>query len=99
MKTIQELWGHDIGWTYVQGFTRMNDESLESIKDKFGTIESFLNQDFKTYELISNISETMEEERLEDKVEEISRENLAKAFNFSNTGDSHKTITDPKKQE
>jgi hypothetical protein len=99
IKTVQELAEYEPTWDRVQGFMKLNDEGLKAITDKFGSIETFLNQTTEVYQFIDNILEKVKEETIEGEKEEvINKEALFKeAAEYTHKGASHVIDSSPRK--
>ncbi|MCK9209056.1 MAG: HNH endonuclease [Salinivirgaceae bacterium] len=99
IKTVQELAEYEPTWDRVQGFMRLNDEGLQAITEKFGSIETFLNQKPEVYQAIESIIEKTKEEIIEDEVVEIIDKDkiLEEAKNFRDVGEGYALDSSPRK--
>ncbi len=99
IKTLQELAEYEPTWDRVQGFMRLNDQGLQSISEKFGSIEAFLNQPPEVYQVIENILERGKEEIVEDeKVAVVDKAKLLQdAQAYQSTGEAYALDTSPRK--
>ncbi|MDQ5889921.1 MAG: endonuclease [Patescibacteria group bacterium] len=99
IKTVQELAEYEPTWDRVQGFMKLRDEGLKAITEKFGSIETFLNQSPEVYQYIDNILEKVKEETVEgEKDEVIDKESILKeAEAYKDSGVSHVLDSSPRK--
>lgn len=99
IKTVQELAEYEPTWDKVLGFMRLNDKGLQAITQKFGSIETFLNQKPEVYQAIENIIEEVNDEIIEDEIEEsVDKAKLLKeASDFRTTREGYTVDTSSKK--
>nr|HIK01153.1 HNH endonuclease [Candidatus Undinarchaeales archaeon ERR594346 U_76725] len=99
IQAVQELAEYEPTWDRVQGFMRLNDKGIESIVDKFGSIESFINQKPETLDLVANVLENSKSENIEGEIRTIDKEDVLKsAQGYIDTGKSHAIDSTPRKR-
>ena len=96
---IQNIAGYDSTWDRVMTLMPLRDSGIKAIENKFGSVETFLNQKPEVYIAIENIIETSKEENIEDeKFEVINKSKLIdEAKEFRNIGDSYSVDSSPRK--
>jgi len=99
IKTVQELADYEPTWDRVMGFMKLNDEGLQAITEKFGSIETFLSQKPEVYQAIESIIEKTKEEIIEDEIAETIDKNkiLEEAKNFRDAGEGYALDSFPRK--
>lgn len=100
IKTVQELADYEPTWDRVMGFMRLNDEGLNAISEKFGSVELFLNQKPEVYQAIESIIEKANEEVVSDEINESldKKRLLDLASKFRNTSNGYEIDLSPRQK-
>lgn len=99
ISAIREFADYDEGWDRVQGFMPLRESGVQAIIDKFGDIETFINQDSKVFHVIKNVLEEKDNEIItSEKPVQIDKEQLLKeASAYVQTQEAYKLSFSPKK--
>jgi len=91
IKVIQELAEYEPTWDRVQGFMPLSEEGVKAIEEKFGSVESFVNQDSETLNVIGNIIENSKDEVLEEQPLEVvdKKTLLEQALSYKASGEGY----------